>query len=86
MICNCIEIFRETTLEKQPLKEKGLTITDVELPTLWAFKGNGVDERLKFEAKLTIEGRKTPYKIDVAYGFCPFCGKPAEKKKEEVQS
>ena len=82
MNCNCIEDFKKKTLETQLLKEKGKIITDVSLPVLWSFNNNGMTERLKIVAELEIEGRKTPHKIDVAYAYCPFCGKSAHEKEE----
>ncbi|RZL31296.1 MAG: hypothetical protein EOP00_35260 [Pedobacter sp.] len=81
MNCNCATEFKQKLIELQPLT--GVVITKVDLPTIFQLGDGVAQDRLMIEAELTIEGRKTTKKIPIAYAFCPFCGKEAERKEIE---
>jgi len=75
MTCNCIKEVEDKILELQPLK--GKHILKAKLPVILQFSKGTMLTRLGIQMEATIAGRKAPMKIDMAYAFCPFCGKPA---------
>ncbi len=61
-------------VEIQPLKNK--VVTKAKINTVFQFLKNKVISRPVIECFLTVEGMKKEKKMNVAYTYCPFCGRP----------
>lgn len=77
MPCDCLDKIEAKILENQPFTN--LVVTKAKFDTTFQLAENRLIERPILEITLSVEGRKHPVKKDVAYIFCPFCGKKFEE-------
>ncbi|MCX6216531.1 hypothetical protein [Spirosoma sp.] len=72
-MCSCISELQKPVLYKHP-KGKLVTAVDLPLGLVWGKESNQLRAMTFTEARISVEGKKTPERFKLQHTYCPFCG------------
>lgn len=81
MACDCIKNLEEKVVQDPAITYKDRKITRARVRSVFAIEGKNMVRRPVVEMIIYVEGMKRQQQMEVAHGYCPFCGKIYEEKE-----